>query len=169
LNETGRAQAQGLPQRLAKYRVDAIYSSPLERALETAGPVAANFGLQVQESAALLEFDFGDWSGMTLTALEECYEWRMFNQFRSSTRAPKGELMTEVQVRMITEMGRLRGGHENQTVLLFSHADSIKAALIHYLGMPLDHKSRLEISPASISEVRLADWGVEIWGVNLTA
>lgn len=77
--------------------------------------------------------------------------------------------MTEVQARVATELGRLRLEHEAQTVAVFSHADAIKAVLMHYLGMPIDFIHRLEISPASMSIVHLHDWGVQVWAVNLTA
>jgi broad specificity phosphatase PhoE len=87
LNETGRKQALGLPARLGTFQVNAIYSSPLERALETAGPLADTLQMAVHKSDALSEFDFGEWSGIALSELHKRDDWRMFNLFRSSTRA----------------------------------------------------------------------------------
>lgn len=168
LNEVGRQQARNLPERLKPFPIAAIYSSPLERALQTAEPAAASLRLPVHKSEALSEFDFGEWSGMTLAELQERNDWKMFNLFRSSTRAPGGELMTEVQTRVVTELDRLGRKHEGQTLALFSHADAIKAVLMHYLGMPIDHIQRLEISPASISIVHLHAWGVQVWSINST-
>ena len=168
LNETGRKQAESLPARLEQFQVTAIYSSPLERALETARPLAHSLQMAVHQSEALSEFDFGEWSGISLSELHQREDWKMFNLFRSSTRAPGGELMTEVQTRTVSELHRLGQEHDGGTAALFSHADAIKAMLLHYLGMPLDHIHRLEISPASISVVRLHPWGVQVWAINLT-
>ncbi len=69
LNDIGRAQALALANRLSGLPVAAIRSSPLERALETAQPLANAFGLQVVEDERLNEVDFGDWTGRTLTEL----------------------------------------------------------------------------------------------------
>ncbi|MDQ6758537.1 MAG: histidine phosphatase family protein [Acidobacteriota bacterium] len=167
LNELGRQQAVALPERLKTFEISALYSSPMERTLESAEPLAQALGLQVEVSQALLEVDFGAWSGLTIEELQTRDDWKMYNSFRSSSRPPGGELIGEVQIRMVTEMDRLRLQHDGQTVALFSHADPIKAALMHYLGMASDNLHRLEVSPASISEVRLDVWGVQVWGINL--
>ena len=168
LNDEGRAQAARLPERLKRFPIGAIYSSPLERALETAGPTAEALRLPLNQSPALSEFDFGEWSGLSLGELDRREDWHIFNRFRSSTRAPGGELLTEVQTRMVTELTLLRGAHPEQTVALFSHSDAIKAALMHFLGMPIDHIHRLEISPASLSIVHLETAGVRVWAMNLS-
>ncbi len=135
--------------------------------MQTAEPVAASLSIPVRKSEALSEFDFGEWSGMALSELQQRDDWKMFNLFRSSTRAPGGELMTEVQTRVVTELDRLGREHDGNTVALFSHADAIKAVLMHFLGMPVDHIQRLYISPASISIVRLHAWGVQVWAMNM--
>lgn len=167
LNDLGRQQAVALPDRLKRFDIAAIYSSPMERALESAEPLAHALGLPVESSQALLEVDFGAWSGLTLEELQKSDEWKMFNLFRSSSPPPEGELIGEVQTRMVSEMNRLRVRYQGKTVALFTHADPIKAALMHYLGMSSDNLQRLEVSPASISEVRLDVWGVQVWGINL--
>lgn len=169
LNETGRKQAEELPQRLARWKIAALYSSPLERALETARPTAAQLKLEIQKTPALSEVDFGDWSGQTLDDLNQMPEWRMYNTFRSATRAPHGELMLEVQSRMVDELMRLAKGHPDQIVACFTHADSIRATLAHFLGTPLDLIHRLEVRPASINVVRLAEWGPQVLLVNCMA
>ncbi len=102
LNETGRGQAAALPDRLTRWKIDAIYSSPLERTLETAAPLAERLGMTVRPDIAFAEFDFGDWAGMLISELDEREDWKVFCRYRSSTRAPGGELITEVQTRMVT-------------------------------------------------------------------
>ncbi len=168
LNETGRRQAAGLPDRLARWKIDAIYSSPLERTQETSAPLSERLGLPVTLDIRLAEFDFGRWSGMTIAELEPRHDWQMFCKFRSGTRAPGGELIGEVEARMVTALDEFRGKHEGQTVAVFSHADAIKAALMSYLAVPTDFIHRLDIVPASISTVRLEEWGAVVAGMNLS-
>lgn len=167
LNETGRQQAANLPERLKPWKIDAIYASPLERTMETASPLAHRLGLPVNPEMAFAEFDFGKWSGALISELDQREEWRTFCRFRSSTRAPEGEMITEVQTRMVTALGELSRKHPAQIVAVFSHSDAIKAALMHYLPMPIDNIHRIEIYPASLSIVRLHEWGPVISGINL--
>jgi probable phosphomutase (TIGR03848 family) len=166
LNKTGQRQADDLPSRLKRWKIDAIYSSPLERALETAAPAARKLGLKVMMSEALSEVDFGEWSGRSLAELDQLPEWRLYNTFRSGTRAPGGELATEVQTRMVEQLTRYSRQHPDQIVGVFSHADAIRLALVHFLGMPIDLMHRIEIRPASISIVRLAEWGPQVLLLN---
>lgn len=166
LNEAGRKQADDLHSRLRRWKIDAIYSSPLERALETAAPAARRLGVNVMKSEALSEVDFGEWSGKTLDELDQLPQWRIYNTFRSSTRAPGGELATEVQTRMVEQLTRYSRQHPDQIVAVVSHADSIRLTLAHFLGMPIDLMHRLEIRPCSISVVRLAEWGPQVLLMN---
>jgi broad specificity phosphatase PhoE len=71
LNDTGVQQAQSLAERLSGLAVGGLYSSPLERALETARPIGARHGLQVETAAGLNEIDFGDWTGRNLNELDQ--------------------------------------------------------------------------------------------------
>jgi len=162
INKEGEEQAS----RLTRLKADAIFSSPLERAVQTATPLAWNLGLEIQVSEAFSEVDFGDWSGITLRELEGFPDWKRFNQFRSSVRLPGGELMLDVQRRVVDKLGELAGSHPEQTVAVFSHADVIKAAVSHYIGAPLDLMDRIEIYPASVTRITVYEWGVKVFGVN---
>lgn len=166
LDEAGKEQARQLPSALAGTPIAAIYSSPLLRAVETAEPLAAARNLPIHESPRLAEVDFGEWTGRTMEELDRDPAWRQFNAMRSSTRIPGGERMLEVQARMVDELEALRSRHPGETVAVFSHQDAIKAVLAHYAGIPLDLFHRFEISPASVSVLRLADWGPQIVAVN---
>ena len=166
LDATGRDQAHELAVRLAETPIRAIYSSPLERAVQTAEPVAKRFGHQVQIRQSLIEIDFGAWQGMTLDQLNEDILWSRFNTHRGSVGAPAGETMLEVQVRMAKQLEDLRQRHDQETIAIFSHADVIKAALMLYMNMPLDCHLRLEISPASVSVLELAEWGPRVVSIN---
>jgi broad specificity phosphatase PhoE len=166
LSPEGARQAGRLAERLAGSCIGALYSSPLERALDTAAAIAAALRIEVQVAEELNEIEFGAWTNRTLLDLREAEEWRRFNQFRSSSLIPDGETMVEVQSRMLRLIERLCGAHPEQTVALVGHGDVIKAALAHYLGVPLDLFHRIEISPASVSIVRVERYGPEVMLVN---
>jgi probable phosphoglycerate mutase len=155
LDENGRKQADDLASRLSAAPLTAVYSSPLERAAETARPLARRLGLDVRIREDFGEVRFGEWQGKDFSEIERDSRWRPFNTYRSFTRAPEGEMMLETQARMIRGLLSLVERHSNETVAVFSHADAIKSALMHFLGIPLDFHTRLEILPASVSVVDL--------------
>ena len=169
LNPAGGQQSRQLAGRLAAQPLDAVYSSPLERARETAEPIAAAQGLEVRTSEAFTELDFGEWTGKTFEDLEGDPRWHRFNAARSSARPPGGELMLEVQRRTLDELALLRERHPDGRVLVVSHADTIRAALVHALGMPLDLFWRLEVDPASVSALRLDPASARVSRLNDTA
>jgi len=166
LSPDGVRQAQALAERLAGSAIAALYTSPLERAVETAAPVGARLGLEAALAEELNEIDFGAWTGRTIAELDRIEAWRRFNVFRSSARIPGGETMVEVQDRLLRLVDRLSAAHPGRTIALVSHGDVIKAALAHYLGVHLDLFQRIEIAPASISLVQLCSYGPRVLLVN---
>jgi broad specificity phosphatase PhoE len=166
LDATGRLQAQALAKRLESRSIAAVYSSPLERAVETAEPLARLVQKQIRIREGFTEIGFGEWSGKTLPDLQNDPEWSRFNTQRGHVPARGGELMLEAQARMARELETLRRIHPEDTLAIFSHADMIKAALLLYLGSPLDHHLRLDISPASVSVLELAEWGPRVVSIN---
>ena len=168
LSRDGREQAEQLAQRLEGVQLHAIYCSPIDRTVQTHEPLAARQGLTSTVSEALVEIDYGDWTGRTLDELAAMDEWQRWNSFRSGTRVPNGESMLEIQARVVAEMQRLAAVHVDQNVALVSHGDVIKAALAYALGVPLDLFQRIEISPASVSVLQLAHYGPWVLCVNNT-
>jgi probable phosphoglycerate mutase len=166
LSPEGVAEAEQLAARLASSRGEVVYSSPLERARRTAEIIAARLGLEVQLADELNELDFGDWTNQKLTDLHRRDEWRQFNRFRSGSRIPDGEAMIEVQCRALRLIERLCALHPTQMVALVTHGDVIRAMLAYYLGVPLDLFQRIEISPASVSIVRIEPYGPQVLLVN---
>ncbi|HVX65749.1 MAG TPA: MSMEG_4193 family putative phosphomutase [Bryobacteraceae bacterium] len=166
LNARGREQAEQLCRRLSGVPIQAIYSSPLERTRETAGPLSRQLGLEVRVCDALGELRLGEWTGRKLCDLENDPLWRRFNTQRSTTRIPGGEHTLEVQTRMAEAFEGIRRSHPNAVVAVFSHGDPIRAILLHYLGMPLDLMHRIEIEPASVSVVKLHEWGPQVMRMN---
>lgn len=168
LSPQGQEQAEKLSKRLSHVSFEAIYSSPMERTQETAHAIAAQQNIEAQVRLEINELDFGDWMGQRLDDLRPQEPWKQFNSFRSGTRAPNGELMLETQSRIVAFMQGLRAQHPHGNVALVSHADVIKSAVAYYLGVPLDLMSRIEISPASVSVIAVADYGPWILGLNHT-
>jgi probable phosphomutase (TIGR03848 family) len=158
LNDAGREQAEHLPDRLANVDLNAVYSSPLERAQYTAAPLAAARGLPLHTRANLTELDFGEWTGRRIDTLSADPVWQRFNSCRSGVRIPGGESMLDVQRRVVADLDELRCRHRAGTIAIVTHGDVIRAALVYYLGMPIDLCLRLDVLPASISVVTLSDW-----------
>lgn len=168
LNGEGRAQAQALVARLEGIPIAAIYCSPLERALQTAEPLAAARGLQVQVRPGLGETHVGDWSGRSIKQLARTKTWRLFQLQPSLTRLPNGETGLEMQGRATLEVEAICAAHPRQVVAIVSHADIIKALIAHYVGAHLDHFQRFIISPASISVVWIGPAGPRLVRLNDT-
>jgi broad specificity phosphatase PhoE len=166
LSEDGRAQARRLAERLAADPIASVQASPLERAMETAEPIAVRLGQVVERSDALLEIDFGAWTGTSFKELDQDPRWAAWNRARAVSRPPYGETMLEAQGRIVAAMETLRGLHRERAVVLVSHSDVIKAALLYHLGLPLDAYGRIEIDPASISTLVVGDWGAKLIRLN---
>jgi probable phosphoglycerate mutase len=166
LNEEGRAQAQALGERLAESHLDAIYSSPLERALETAQAVANPHGLEVQTHNGIGEVKYGDWNGRSLKELFKTPLWRSVQIYPSGTRFPKGESIGEMQARVVAALDEIRLAHPKQIVAAVAHSDVIKAAVAFYIGLPLDLFQRLIISPASVTVIGFSPFGPRLLRMN---
>jgi probable phosphomutase (TIGR03848 family) len=166
LSEDGRKQADLVAGSLAAVPIKAVYSSPIERTMETARPVAAKHGLPVQVTPAVTEVDFGKWTNRSFKTLRRTKLWEMVQRFPSSTRFPDGESLYEVQTRAVGEIERLSSLHAKQAVCVVSHADVIKLIAAHYVGTHLDLFQRLHIAPASVSVIALGDHEPRILALN---
>ena len=169
LAESGQAQALAAADRIAALsRVDAVYASPLERARETAAPIAKARGLKVHVDKGLLECDFGEWTGAELKKLMKLPEWNTVLRAPSTFRFPGGESFTEMQGRMVGAIDRLRAAHEGGVVVCVSHADTIKAAVAHAMGTHIDLFQRIVISPCSVTAIAYSVGGPVVLTVNST-
>ena len=168
LNEEGRLQAQKLAEWLAHLPIAAIYSSPLERAIETAEPIAKTLKLKTESADELIEMDFGEWTNRTFDELADDPQFQLFNSFRSCTGIPGGELMPEAQIRVIKYLQKLCVTHDQQIIAIVTHSDIIKAVVAYYAGIHLDLFQRLEINPASVSIVEVFAETARISLLNFT-
>jgi probable phosphomutase (TIGR03848 family) len=169
LNDRGRDQSAQLVEILKNQPISAIYSSPLERCLQTAEPVAAALGQQVITEAGVVEVDYGQWQGGDLKELSKLPEWQSVQHFPSTFRFPDGESLYQTQSRAVGAIDRIVQSHPNQLVAIFSHGDVIRTTLAHYMGTPLDLFQRIVINTASISALAFHNGRPMVLFTNYTA
>ncbi len=169
LNEQGQQQAEALVSILKETRINAIYTSPLERAMETAAPLAADRGQSAMIREGLNEIQYGTWEGKSLSVLQKRKLWPIVQHTPSLARFPKGESFHEAQSRIVDELEKIRLEHQgDRNVVCVFHSDPIKLGIAHYLGLPIDLFQRLSIAPASISVLAINDHGVRLLTMNDT-
>ena len=169
LSDVGHQQAEVAAERLSALpKVGAVSASPLERARETAAPIARATGQRVTVDKGLLECDFGDWTGAELSKLMKLPEWTTVQRSPSTFRFPSGESFTEMQTRMVSAIDRLCAKHRGGTIVCVSHADPIKAAVAHAMGTHIDLFQRIVIGTCSVSAIAYSPAGPIVLTVNST-
>ena len=171
LSDQGQAQAEAAAARIAEMARPpvAVYASPLERAVETARPIAAALGLRVKVTKGLLECDFGDWTGAKLSALRRQREWRQVQHLPSAFTFPNGESFAAMQHRIVSTVDDLASRHLGESFVCVSHADPIKAAIAATAGVPLDLFQRLVVSPCSVTALVRGPAAAHVLCMNSTA
>lgn len=152
LSRTGEVQALKL-QQLLPVELSRIFTSPLERAKETARLFAAKFGITPAVDEAFNELDFGDWAGRSFAELDGLARWKTFNRNRTTAQAPGGESLSQVKKRAVKRLLELLSTCDGETLAIVTHCDVIRAALTHFLCAPLESFERIRIDPASLSEI----------------
>ncbi len=151
LSPTGVAEAIRLAGALGNLDLAAVYTSPLERARETAAPLARARGLQAQEEPRLLELDFGHWTGEPIVGLRDDPAWRRFNEERATARIPGGETMVEAVARAREALHDISCRRGDALVAVVTHGDIVRGLVADALDLPLDRMLQLEVEPASVS------------------
>jgi broad specificity phosphatase PhoE len=165
LTDKGHAQAARLGERLERESITAVHSSPQQRTLETAHPIAERCGVGVEISEALDEVDFGAWAGKSFEALDQDPRWVEWNVKRETAATPAGERIADVAARFTRHIEGLLASESGGRIVLVSHAEPIRTAILHYLGLAPSAWSRLDIDPASISQLVFAGQ-MRIAGLN---
>ena len=169
LNAYGQQQAEALGKRLANRELHAIYASPLERTVETAQAIVQHHkNLTLKTDPRLLEADYGVWTGKKIKDLAKTDMWPVVQYFPSGAGFPEGETMYEMQARFISAINSLAGKHPGETIVIVGHADLIKGAIAHYLGVHFDLFQRIVVSTASITVISLGKMGPRVVTVNDT-
>ena len=156
LNESGRQQAYNLAATLGAAPIKAIYSSPMERALETARPLAELKGLEVQQAPGFVEIDYGEWQGKTFRQLQRTKLWKLLMKDPAQMRFPGGEMICEAQERARLQLESISAGLDDKDLAAcFTHGDIIRLIVAYYLEMPLHAYHRLSAFTASVSVISL--------------
>lgn len=170
LNARGQSQAQALADALKEVPIKAIYSSPLERALETAAPIAAGRALEIQVEAGLLETNVGKWQGRSLAALRLQKHWKVVQSAPSRAQFPEGETFYECQTRIAAALDSIARNYKPRDIVAcVFHADPIKLAVAHYIGLPLDHFQRLSCDTGSLTALYVHESGANLLKLNQRA
>ncbi len=168
LNERGQKQAQALAEALTQVPIKAIYSSLLERAMETAEPIAGSHKLQVIQESGLMEANMGKWQGKSIKTLRLTNAWKIVQNAPSRFQFPDGESFMDVQTRIVDALEAMVKKHNKprDIVVAVFHADPIKLAISHFLGLPLDHFQRLSCDTGSVSALYVGEMGANLIKLN---
>jgi len=153
LNQRGRQQAESLALRLKQEKIQAIYSSPLQRAQDTARAIACYHQLPVEIEPSLKEIEVGELEGMSIADVgKHLSEFLVkHKQDEELPRLPGGESLTEVQQRVWGTIQRLVNKHSDGVLVVVGHYFSVLAAVCSVLNLPLSQITRLRLNSSSIS------------------
>lgn len=168
LSDAGLRQAETVAHRLAPVRPTALYTSPIERCAETAAAIGEVCRLEAVPDRRLEEIDYGRFTGRTFAALNRTRLWRRVHRVPSGVRFPDGETLSEAQRRIVETLDELVERHPRGRVVAVSHGDPICMAVAHYAGLHIDMYMRLQVSPGSVSAVRVGDGPPKILTLNET-
>jgi probable phosphomutase (TIGR03848 family) len=167
LNERGQKQAEELGKAFAQVPIKAVYSSPLERAMETAAPIAKARGLKVIGEPGLLEANVGQWQGQSVRRLALTKYWRIIQHAPSRAGHPGGETFLQTQTRIVSALDAICGKYKPRDIVVcVFHADPIKLAVAHYLGLPLDHFQRLACDTGSVTTLFISESSAQLLRLN---
>jgi len=153
LSQKGKEQAESLALRLKPERIQAIYSSPLQRALDTARAIADNHQMEVVIEPALTEIDVGELEGIHLEKIGKRLDQLLTSQGEALLKMPGGESLAEVQQRVWSTIQRLIGRHSDGVIVVVSHYFVILTIICSVLNLPLSHIGRLRLGVGSISTI----------------
>ena len=167
LNEHGQKQSQSLADALKDITIKAVYSSPLERAVETSEPIAKAHDLRAIQDAGLIETNVGKWQGRSLASLNLTKQWKVVQRAPSRAQFPEGETFYQCQSRVVNSLDKICSMYKSQDIIAcVFHADPIKLAIAHYLGMPLDHFQRLGCDTGSVTALAIGEMGAQLIWLN---
>ncbi|MGH2776030.1 MAG: MSMEG_4193 family putative phosphomutase [Actinomycetota bacterium] len=166
LSDAGIAEAEVAATSLAKVRLKSIYSSPIDRCIETARTIAHKHHLVVRTRKDLTEVEYGTWTNKSLKTVARTKLWSSVQKWPSGTRFPGGESFVEIQSRGVAVLEDLRIRHPKDRICVVSHGDVIRLVLAHYLGIHLDLFQRILVTPASISVLSVTDSGPTVLTLN---
>jgi len=167
LNQHGREQAQLIADRLDKQKIGAIFSSPLERTMETARPLSEKCGIPISPHSGLIETNYGAWQGRTYKQLKKLKMWEKIHQTPSQVTFPAGESFVSSQQRVVASLEEIASVMDDDGVAVcYSHCDPIRMAVAYFLNMALDDFQRLSIDPGSLTFLHLKNGKPHLGMIN---
>lgn len=168
INADGQREADDLARRTAHLPIEAIYASPLERAIDTANAVAGCQKLPVTIVEGLLETNAGEWTGRKISELNGTDTWKAIQTSPVGVKLPGGESIDQVQARMVAALEQIRMQHPDGLIAVVSHSDPLKSVIAHYLNWDLNQFQRIAINPASVTVLQVTDHGATLVRMNDT-
>ncbi|WP_315451711.1 histidine phosphatase family protein [uncultured Selenomonas sp.] len=164
LSETGRAQAEALGRNLALDHVDVIYASDLTRALETATPLAARFGLTVTPDPLLRELNFGAWEGQSFNDVNAENPDAMKQFYNDPERAgiPHSEPFPDFQKRVAGRVREIVAEQRGKRIVIVSHGASIRILFADILAMPIRSIWHISQFNTAVNKIRFEDDGFAV-------
>jgi probable phosphoglycerate mutase len=170
LDEIGRAQAQAVARRLSVERPSAMYCSGLSRAYDTASAIqgAIPGHPELRIDGRLTEGDFGEWQGKTYDSLKlgDTDRLAAWEADRLGVAPPGGESLRQIAERVQTVYNDILADNQGKTVMVVAHGGSLQVLVTLALNLPLEHYWQLWISNASVSELRIDEWGAVLHLLN---
>lgn len=167
LDEEGLDQAEKTGEYLSKIKIDKIYSSPLERAVQTAQKIAAHHNIEIEIDEEIIDLDCGDWTGRTFAELVKEKDWMMVQSRPSQFKFEGGESFQDLFVRINREIGRIVQENEGKNVAVVCHRDPIIMITAHFLGMHMDGFQRIPCAPASMTIVNFEGKNIDVKGIGI--
>lgn len=153
LNETGVKQAELLGEYLSEVKIDAVYSSPLKRALKTAQAIAGDHALEVNIVNGLIDFDYGEWQGLSHQEVKERYK-ALYAEWigrPEQVKMPDGESLEDVRERAMAVVGDVIGSRYEGRVVLVSHRVVNKVLICALMGLSNSHFWNVKLDTCGIS------------------
>ena len=171
LNKKGRRQADIIGRRLRNVHLDAVYSSPLSRAVETAQRIASHHGMEVQLCEELVDIDFGRWQGMKLEDVRKQYTdvYRLWETAPHRVRIPEAETFDDVRIRLLTGLNEILRLHADGTVALVSHGLTNKVLICAVLGLGNSHFWKVKQDNGAINLFKFTENGSKLFLMNDTS
>jgi broad specificity phosphatase PhoE len=166
LNRQGKLDACALAHRLADSGIVAVYTSPRERAQETAAALTRRLDVPTLVDHDLDELDYGDWTGRRFAELQDSIAWHRFNVCREETAIPRGESMSQTAERGGRALKRIGMRHPQGPIALVTHADWIRTVIGHSLGIPFAALLKFQIPTASVTVLELTNLDVRVLAWN---
>lgn len=169
LSDEGRAQAEAAARALADHQLAAVYASPLARAQETAGAIAAPHGLPVLTAPDFREICLGLWEGHTVEEVRALFPelYAAWRERPHTIAMPNGESVGEVRERVLEGLSRLQATHAGDTICLVSHGVAIRLLILEALGLSPERLWSLHVKASGISELEYRDGWATVHRMNV--